>query len=118
MKTRRPSAVTIAAVLLALLGLQSLAFPLFVSEGVPAFVVYTNVVFGVAGIIAAAGLWALKRWAAWATIVLCVLGIVSAAPGIAGAPTVLLQVLAATGILGSALIILLVALPSSRRAHA
>jgi hypothetical protein len=62
--------------------------------------------------------WALKRWAAWAAIVLCALGIVSAAPGIVGAPTVLLQVLAATGILGSALIILLVALPSSRRAHA
>ena len=118
MKTGRPSTVTIAAVLLALLGLQSLAFPLFVSEGVPAFVLYANVVFGVAGIIAAAGLWALKRWAAWATVVLCVLGIASAAPGIAGAPTVLLQVLAATGIVGSALIIVLVALPSSRRVHA
>jgi peptidoglycan/LPS O-acetylase OafA/YrhL len=118
MKTRRPSTVTIAAVLLALLGFQSLAFPLYVSEGVPAFIVYTNVAFGVAGIIAAAGLWALKRWAAWVAIALGVLGIVSAAPGIVGAPTVLLQVLAATGILGSALIILLVALPSSRRAHA
>jgi len=118
MKTKRPLTVTIAAIVLALLGLQSLAFPLYVSEEVPAFVVYTNVLFGVAGIIAAAGLWALNRWAAWATIVLCVLGIISAAPGISGAPTVLLQVLAATGIVGSALIILLVALPSSRRAHA
>jgi hypothetical protein len=54
----------------------------------------------------------------WATIVLCALGIISAAPGIVGAPTVLLQVLAATGIVGSALIILLVALPSSRRVYA
>jgi hypothetical protein len=118
MKTQRPATVTIAAVLLALLSLPSLAFPLFASEEVPAFIVYLNVASGVAGLVAAGGLWTLKRWAMWATIVLCVLVILSAAPGIGGAPTALLQVLAATGVVGSALIILLAALPGSRRAYA
>ncbi len=32
-------------------------------EGVPAFVVYLGVALGVAGLLAAAGLWMLKRWA-------------------------------------------------------
>lgn len=118
MKTQRPTTVTIAAVLLALLSLPSLAFPMFASEGVPAFIVYLNVISGAVGLVAAGGLWTLKRWAMWATVILCVLGILSAAPGIGGAPTALLQVLAATGIVGSALIILLVALPNSRRAYA
>jgi len=68
--------------LLALLSLPNLIFPLLPSEGVPAFIIYSNVVWGVAGLVAAAGLWMLKRWSMWLTIVLCVLGILSAAPGI------------------------------------
>jgi peptidoglycan/LPS O-acetylase OafA/YrhL len=118
MNTQRPLSVAIAAILLALLSLPNLIFPLLPSEGVPAFIIYSNVVWGVAGLVAAAGLWMLKRWSMWLTIVLCVLGILSAAPGIGGAPTTFLQVLATTGVVGSALIILLVVLPNSRRAYA
>lgn len=118
MNTRRPLPVAIAAILLALLSLPNLIFPLLPTEGVPALVVYSNVVWGVAGLAAAAGLWMLRRWSMWLTIVLCALGILSAAPGLTAAPTVLLQVLATVGVVSSALIILLVVMPNSRRACA
>ena len=87
------------------------------SEGVPAFVIYLGVVLGVLGLIGAAGLWMLKRWALWLTIVVCVLNILSAAPGLAFAPTPTLRALATVGVVGFALVILLVVLPNSRRAY-
>jgi uncharacterized membrane protein (DUF2068 family) len=118
MNTQRPLPVAIAAVLLALFSVLNLAFPLFPTEGIPALVVYSGVGLGVIGLVAAAGLWRLKRWSMWLAIVLCVLGILSAAPGITAAPTILLQVLATVGVVGSALIILMVVLPNSRRAYA
>jgi hypothetical protein len=76
----RPLPVTIAAVLLALLSLANL-LPLF-PEGVPAFVIYLGIVLGVAGLIGAAGLWMLKRWSVWLTIIVSVLNILLAAPGL------------------------------------
>jgi hypothetical protein len=117
MTTQPPLPVAFAAILLALLSLPSLIFPLLPSEGVPVFIIYLNVVWGVAGLVGASGLWMLKRWSMWLTIGLCVLGILSAAPGVGGAPTALLQILATTGVVGSAIIIMLVALPNSRRAY-
>lgn len=83
----RPLTVTVAAVLLALLSLVNLLSPLFPSEGVPSFVIYLGVVLGIVGLIAAGGLWVLKGWSVWLTIIVCVLNILSAAPGIAFAPT-------------------------------
>jgi hypothetical protein len=74
-------------------------------------------VLGVLGLVAVAGLWMLKRWSMWLAIVLSVLGILSAAPGLTAAPTPLLRLLATVGVVGSALIILLVVLPNSRRAY-
>ncbi len=118
MKTSRPLSVTVAAVLLAALSLPSLIFPLLPTEGVPAFIVYINVVWGVSGLIAAAGLWMLKRWSMWLAIILCALGIIAAWPGVGGAPNALMGILATTGVVGSALTILLVVLPYSRRAYA
>jgi hypothetical protein len=99
----RPLPVTVAAVLLALLSLANLISPLFPSEGVPAFVIYSGVVLGVVGLIAAAGLWILKRWALWLTIIVCVLNILSAAPGVAFGPTPTLRVGALVGVIGPAL---------------
>jgi hypothetical protein len=58
----RPLPVSIAAILLALLSLFNLLPPLFVSEGVPAFVISLGVALGMVGLIGAAGLWMLKRW--------------------------------------------------------
>ena len=112
----RPTSVTVAAVLLALSSLLNLV-PLPV-EGVPAVVVYGALVLGVVGLVAAAGLWLLKRWGVWLAVAVSALNLLSAAPGIFAAPTAALRVAATTGVVVSALIIVLVVLPSSRRAFA
>jgi len=120
MNTQRPMAVTVAAVLLALfslLGVVSIFVPAF-SEGVPALVVYGGAVLGVLGLVAAYGLWALKRWGMWLAIILSALNLLSAAPGLAFAPTTVLFVAALVTVVGSALIIVLVVLPVSRLAYA
>lgn len=114
----RPQAVTVAAVLLALFSLANLISPLLPSEGVPAFVIYLGVVLGIAGIAAAAGLWMLKKWSIWLTIIVSALNLLSAAPGMAFAPNAALQVAATITVVGSAIIIVLVVLPISRRAFA
>lgn len=118
--TQRPTAVTVAAVLLALfslLNLLSTLIPEF-SNGVPAVVVYGSAVLGLVGLIAAYGLWALKKWSIWLTIILSALNVLSAAPGIAFAPTTVLFVAALVTVVGYALLIVLVMLPVSRRAYA
>jgi len=75
-------------------------------------------VLGVSGFVAAAGLWKLKRWNnVWLTVIVCVLGILSAAPGFTEALNALLRILATGGVVGGALIILLVVLPNLRRAY-
>lgn len=109
--------MTIAAILLALLSVANLLSPVMPSEGVPAFVIYLGVVLGVLGLIGAGGLWVLKRWALWLTIVVSVINILSAAPGLAFAPTPTLRVLATIGVVGFAVVILLAVLPNSRRAY-
>ena len=115
----RPLPVTAAAIIQALSSLVSLPGP-FVpgSEGVPAVVLYSGIVLGVAGLVASAGLWMLKKWGLMLTIVVNVLGGLSAAPGVGAAPNAALQAAATAGVLISALIIVLVVLPSSRRALA
>ena len=117
----RPLTVTVSAILLALFSLLNLLFPLWAEaipreEEVPALVVYTTVVLGVAGLVGAAGLWMLRKWSLWLTIVVCVLNVLDAAAGVAGAPNAALQVATTVMVVGFALIIVLVILPSSRRA--
>lgn len=119
MNTQRPATVTVAAILLGLLsafGVLSVFIPAL-SEGVPAVVVYGGIVIGVLGLIAAYGLWILQRWAAWLAVVLCALNLLSAAPGLAFAPTATLSLLAITSVVGSALIITLILMSDSRRAY-
>ncbi len=118
--TQRPTTVTVAAVLLALfsvLNLISTLLPAF-SDGVPAIVVYGSAVLGLLGLVAAYGLWTLKRWGVWLTIILSVLNVLSAAPGIAFAPTTLLFIAALVTVVAYALIVVLVVMPASRRAYA
>ncbi len=100
-----------------MLNLASTLIPAF-SSGVPAVVVYGSAVLGLVGLVGAYGLWTLKRWGVWLTIVVSVLNILSAAPGIAFAPTTVLFVGAIVGVVGFALIIVLLLLPTSRRAFA
>ncbi len=119
MNTQRPTAVTVAAALLALFSVLSVIstfIPAF-SNGVPAVVVYGGAVLGLVGLAAAYGLWNLKEWGVWLAIVLSVLNVLSAAPGLAFAPTTVLFVGAIVGVVGYALIIVLVA-PASWRAYA
>ena len=117
MNAQRPPAMIIAAVLFTLFSVLNLVFPLFPTEGIPAFIVYSGVVLGVFGLVAVVGLWTLKRWSVWLTIVVSVLNILSTAPGFAFAPTPELFVSAIVTVIGFALIIVLVMLPTSRRAY-
>ncbi len=114
----RPQTVTVAAIVLAVFSLVNLISPLLPSEGIPEFVIYLGVVLGIAGLAAAAGLWMLRKWSIWLTIVVSVVNFLSAAPGLAFAPNAALQVAATITVVGSAIIIVLVVLPSSRRAFA
>jgi len=96
----RPLPVTVAAILMALFSVLNLLFPLLPTEEMPAVVVYGVGVLGVAGLVATAGLWLLRKWSIWLTIVVSVLNILAAAPGM------------------TELVIVLVVLPTSRRAFA
>ena len=112
----RPQAVSAAAVLLALFSVLNLLLPLFPIEGIPAIAPYLAVVEGAAGLLGAIGLWMLRKWGIWLTVIVSVLNVVDAAGGIVGAPNTALQVAATITVVGFVLIVVLVVLPSSRRA--
>jgi hypothetical protein len=109
----RPQTVTIAAVLLALLSLANLLAPLILPTEAGS-IVYLVVVLGLLGLVGAGGLWMLKGWALWLTIVVSVLNILAAAPGLVFATELTGRVLAMIGVVGFALVILLAVLPGSR----
>jgi hypothetical protein len=90
----RPLPVTVAAILLALFSVLNLLFPLFPIEGIPADAVYLGIVECAAGLVGAAGLWRLREWGLWLTIIVCVLNIGDAASGVTEAPNAALQVTA------------------------
>src|ERR687890_2108928 len=112
----RSMPITVAAILMVLISLVGLPGPLVPgSEEVPAVVIYGGIVLGIVGLVAAVGLWMLKNWSFWLTIVVSVLNILSAAPGVAFAPGAV-KIFALIGVVVPALIIALVVLPSSRDA--
>ena len=120
----RPLPVTVAAILLVLLSLTN--FPwlydfLFAAgefEGPPAFILYSGYVLGVAGLVAAVGLWMLQKWSYWVTIVVCVLNFLFGLPPLLLLPGAALKAFIAVGEVVAILIIVLVVLPDSRRALA
>src|SRR5919202_276078 len=119
----RPLPVTVAAILVALFSLMNFPGPwwYFVPgavEATPMFVIYSGVVLGIVGIVAAVGLWMTKRWGFWLTIVVSVVNILFNVFGLAMVPTVALQVAIAIQTIGFVLTIVLVVLPDSRRAFA
>ena len=78
----RPQAVAVAAILLVVLSLFNFPWPwliLFPWALPPAFVIYTGFVLGVVGLVVAAALWMMKAWSFWATIIVCVLNLLSGA---------------------------------------
>ena len=118
----RPQPVTVAAILLVLLSLfnfpwiYELLFP--GAEGPPPALLYSGYVVGVVGLVAAVGLWMLKPWSYWTTIVVCALNFLLGAPGVVFAPGAALKALIAVTEVVAILIIVLVVLPDSRRALA
>lgn len=117
MSTQRPLPLVTAIVLLVVLSLGNLLTPVF-SGGTPGSAILILGVLGALGLAGAAGLWTLRRWALWLTIVVSVLNILAAAPGLAFAPDPSARALAAVGVVGFALVIALAVMPASRRAHA
>ena len=65
--SRRPQPVTVAAILLALFSLMNFPGPWWyavpgAAEVTPMFVLYSGIVLGIVGIVAAVGLWMMKMW--------------------------------------------------------
>src|SRR5215210_3126333 len=120
--SRRPLALSVAAILLVLLSLFDFPWPyeiLFPGvEEPPAFLNYLGYVLGVVGLVAAVGLWMLKPWSYWTTIVVCALNFLLGAPGVVFAPGAGLKALIAVLEVVAILILVLVVLPDSRRALA
>jgi hypothetical protein len=116
----RPQSVTVAALLLVLLSLFGFPWPWLLlfpwAQPPPAVVIYTGLVLGVAGLVVAVGLWMMKAWSYRATIGVCVLNLLAAAPGIVLGATVGIRVLNAVLEVVALLIIVLVMRPASRRA--
>jgi uncharacterized membrane protein (DUF2068 family) len=75
-------------------------------------------VVGIVGIVAAVGLWMLKPWSYWTTIVVCALNFLLGAPGVVFAPGATLKALIAVTEVVAIVIIVLVVRPDSRRALA
>ena len=118
----RPQTVTIAAILLVLLILFGFPWPYeFLFPGAseaPAFITYPGYVVGIAGIVAAVGLWMLQPWSYWTTIVVSALNVLLGAPGVIFAPGAALKAVIAVTEIVAVLIIVLVMRPDSRRALA
>jgi uncharacterized membrane protein (DUF2068 family) len=105
---------------LVLLSLMNFPFPWwFLFPGVedpPTFVIYSGIVLGLVGLVVAAGLWMLKTWCLRATLIVCVINLLLGAPGVVLGPTAALRVTVLVTEVVAVLIIVLVVLPSSRRA--
>ena len=83
----RPLPVTIAAILMALFSLMNFPGPWWyaapgAAEVTPMFVIYSGIVLGIVGLVAAVGLWMMKTWSLWLTIVVCAVNILLNASGL------------------------------------
>ncbi len=119
----RPLPVTVAAILLALFSLMNFPGPWWylvpgAVEATPMFVIYVGVVLGIVGIVATVGLWMMKNWGFWASIIVSVLNILLNVLGLAMVPTAALQAVIALQTIGFILVIVLIVLPTSRRVFA
>jgi uncharacterized membrane protein (DUF2068 family) len=115
--------VSVAAILLALFSVMNFPGPWWyavpgVAEVTPMFVLYSGIVLGVVGIVAAVGLWMMKAWSVWLTIVVCVLNILLNVSGLVMVLPGGLKALIAVQTIGFVLTLVLVVLPATRRALA
>jgi uncharacterized membrane protein (DUF2068 family) len=113
--------VSIAVVLSLLVTIINLISPAFPHGSgphkEPMVAIILAVVFGVVGIAAAIGLWLLRRWGYFLTLVVTALNLLSMIPGVVFGPTVWIKVLSAVLILVCIAILVLVRRPEARRAY-
>jgi uncharacterized membrane protein (DUF2068 family) len=115
----RPLTVTVAAILMALFSLMNFPGPWWYAvpgamEETPMFIIYSGIVLGIVGIVAAVGLWMLKKWSFWLTIIVCVINILLSVPAPAMVSSAGLLALIAVQTIGFVLVIVLVVLSTSR----
>ena len=123
MSPRRALPVTVAAILMALFSLMNFPGPWWylvpgAVEATPMFVIYSGIVLGVVGLVAAVGLWMMKTWSLWLTIGVCVVNILLNASGLVMVLPGGLKVLIAVQTKGFVLTLVVVVLPATRRALA
>jgi uncharacterized membrane protein (DUF2068 family) len=111
----RPVPIVVAVICLVLSSLSSLATGLI--PGIPLPVVVLAMILGVVGLVAAAGLWTLHRWAMIVAIVATAINGLSAVPGLFARPNATAMAGAGASIVLAVLVIVLVLLPSARRAY-
>ena len=119
----RPLPVSVATILMALFSLMNFPGPWWYAlpgamEETPMFVIYTGIVLGIAGFVATVGLWMLKKWGFWATIIVSVINILLNLSGLAMVQSGALRAAIAVQTIGFIVTIVLVVLPSARRALA
>jgi len=119
--SRRPQPVTVAAILLALFSLMNFPGPWWyavpgAAEVTPMFVLYSGILLGVVGLVAAVGLWMMKTWSLWLTIVVCVVNILFNVSGLVIVLPGGLKALIAVQAIGFVLTLVLVVLRATRRA--
>src|SRR3954462_736548 len=118
--SHRPPVVTVAAILQVKLSVRTFPGPWrYVSPGAieaPPFVLYSGILLGIVGIVASVGLWMLRTWGFWLTIVVSVLNILLGVPGVLFAPGAGLEAAIAVQTIGFVLVIVLIVLPNTRRA--
>src|SRR5215212_11755044 len=117
----RPQPVTVAAILLALVSLMNFPGPWWyavpgAAEVTAMVVIYSGIVLGIVGIVGAVGLWMLKTWSLWLTVVVCMLNILLNVSGLVMVLPGGLKALIAIQTIGFVLTLVLVVLPSTRRA--
>jgi len=118
MNTSRPVTVTIAMILFLLLAAFSL-FTFFAPGGPPAVIrYYALVVAGIGGVIALVGLWMLKRWGLWLTIIISAATILTSVPGLWMAPDVVGKSISVALIVVNAVVLVLLTRPATRAAFA
>ncbi len=115
----RPMPVTLAVILTLLTVVANFAgFALPTGgESVPALVIVSSIVLGVAGIPAAIGLWLLRKWGYVLTMIVAALNLLTAIPGIPAGPTTAIKVFSAVFVVVSIAILVLAARPEARRIY-
>ena len=117
MREQRPPTLTVATIACVLNSLANLA-TLAAAGALPPPVLYASVGAAALGLAGAYGLWRLERWGAILSIAILAVTVLLAAPGIAFAPSVGRHVLAITVVTVDLVAIVLLVVPSSRRAYA